>query len=303
MYTVTYQSFVLYAEISEGAEREYGQQPLRMNEILDLSSAINKELAGQVMECTPQKIMAIFPRPAGAVGAGQRILDTVQRARKADIARRTLSARVLLGYGEVSLENGRLHSNWTFRMPRLISQVADQSMAAMQEMVDHLGAASLQARPTGTAGLYSLGSEAAQETRMASAFAAVQGGIFASLQIKVRGVIQHFRPVDCPVLVGREKSCAIQLTSESASRVHGRIEYENSKFLYVDQSRNGSYVLTGSGEELHLQQGESIVLAGDGVISPGASVSQQKGEVMRYSCHSSKLSLEDDSGDTRTLKS
>lgn len=300
---VKYQSFVLYSEISEGADREYGQQPLRMNEILDLSSAINKELAGQVMECTPHRIMAIFPRVTDALGAGHLILDTVHKARKADISRRTLSARVLLGYGEVSLDNGRLHSNWTYRMPRLISKVADHSMAAMQEMVDHVGGSSLQARSTGTPGLYSLGSEAAEETRLASAFATVQGGIFSSLQVKVRGVVQNFRPVDCPVLIGREKSCAIQLTSESSSRVHGRIEYENSKFLYVDQSRNGSYILTGSGEEIHLQQGESIVLAGDGFISPGASVSQQKGEVMRYSCHSTKLSLDTDEGDTRTLKS
>lgn len=303
MDSVTYRSIVLHAEFSDGASSEFGQHALQFGEVMDLSAAINGPHGGQVMECTSQKTIAVYPRHTGALATARQMLELVQRARKTEMSRYALTVRVLLGYGDITIENGRLHSGWTFRMPRLISQIPDQGIAAMEDLVKHVGAAVLEARASNVPGLYLLGGEAAQETRLVPAFTAMQNGIFSELALRVRGAVRTFRPVDCPVFIGRDKTCAIQLTGESASRVHGRVEYENSKFLYVDQSRNGSFILTGSGEEIHLQQGESIVLAGDGVISPGASVSQQKGEVIRYSCHSTKLSLDSDDGETRTLKS
>lgn len=105
------------------------------------------------------------------------------------------------------------------------------------------------------------------------------------LEITHGGVQLQLAPQDCPFTLGRDKSCALQLDGDVASRVHGQIEFVHDKFYYVDDSRNGTYLLTPQGEEVFLHR-ERLPLLGRGVISPGAPVVKQTGEVLRYTCRS-----------------
>ena len=300
--TNTYTGAVIYAEFSDRRAEEFLDEPLKHDEMRSIAEACAE---GMIIDSTQRKLLALFPRPQNALTVGQRALELVEAARRDEAIRRTLSMRAVIGFGEVTVDNGRLFSSWTFRLARLASQLPDNSLGALQEFVDRIGAENMQPTPRAAAveGLYLISGGEASETRMASAFASVEAGVFSDLKLRVRGVTRSYRPVDCPLLVGRDKTCVVQLSSETSSRVHGRIEYENSKFRYVDQSRNGSFLLTGTGEEIFLQTGEHVVLAGEGVISPGAPVSQQKGEVVRYECRTTRLSLDpEDDGDTKALK-
>ena len=83
------------------------------------------------------------------------------------------------------------------------------------------------------------------------------------------------------------------LAGEDVSRVHGRIEFVNEKYFYVDESRNGTYVLTAEGSEVRLMQ-ERILLVGDGVISPGRPVMKQTGQVVRFRCNAVRLDIDND---------
>ena len=109
------------------------------------------------------------------------------------------------------------------------------------------------------------------------------------LEITHGGVHLRLAPQDCPFTLGRDKSCALQLDGDVASRVHGQIEFVHDKFYYVDDSRNGTYLLTLQGEEVFLHS-ERRPLLGRGVISPGAPVIKQTGEVVRYVCRSEQQS-------------
>ena len=108
------------------------------------------------------------------------------------------------------------------------------------------------------------------------------------LGVRLRGVNCVLRPEDCPVLIGRDRSCGFAVSGDTASRIHGRIGWEEGLFYYADQSRNGSYVLTHAGDEQFLRPGERIWLVGEGAISPGAPVAEQTGEVVRYACSPSR---------------
>ena len=77
---------------------------------------------------------------------------------------------------------------------------------------------------------------------------------------------------------------------EAVSRLHGRIEFEKEKFYYVDESRNGTYVLTHDGTEVKVLA-ERVLLVGDGVISPGMPVMKQTGQVIRFNCSPIRLDL------------
>lgn len=105
------------------------------------------------------------------------------------------------------------------------------------------------------------------------------------LELSHGGVQLSIAAHDCPLTLGRDKSCGLHLEGDAASRLHGRIEFMQGQFYLVDASRNGTYLLTPQGEEVFLR-GERLPLSGHGVISPGAPIVKQTGEVVRYVCRS-----------------
>lgn len=106
-----------------------------------------------------------------------------------------------------------------------------------------------------------------------------------SLELSHGGTQLRLSAQDCPFTIGRDKSCTLHLDGDVASRVHGSIEFLHDKFYFVDDSRNGTYLLTPQGEEVFLHR-ERLPLLGRGVISPGAPIVKQTGEVVRYACRS-----------------
>ncbi len=90
-------------------------------------------------------------------------------------------------------------------------------------------------------------------------------------------------PKDCPFSIGRDATCSLSVGGSSVSRFHGELQYENGKFYYRDLSRNGSY-LTAGGQEVYLQQ-ERCPLVGKGLVSPGAPLVEQTGDVIKFRCN------------------
>jgi hypothetical protein len=70
------------------------------------------------------------------------------------------------------------------------------------------------------------------------------------------------------VTLGREISCDIVLTERKASREHARIERRRDKFVLIDVSSNGTFLIFGGGPEMALKR-EEAVLHGRGSISFG----------------------------------
>lgn len=106
--------------------------------------------------------------------------------------------------------------------------------------------------------------------------------LYTALKLTRRGKVVVVRPEDCPFSVGRDSACALNIGGPNVSRLHGAIQHEGGKFYFRDDSRNGTYLTTG-GEEMFLQA-ERFPLVSQGVISPGATLVQQLGDVIRYHC-------------------
>lgn len=260
---------------------------------------------GRVVETDARRLLAWFEQPAQAFAFAQTAQHMVEGVRARNPERHSLAARLIIGHGPLILEGGRPRSNWLHRLPGLISRVPVHCIAALKNFVDQLPSGSLPAAPQAlNPELFLLqgANAAAVETQLASPLDVSDMGVFTSITLRVRGTPRVFRAADCPILIGRDERCAVRITSDTASRIHGRIEYVHGKFYYVDDSRNGSWVLAGSGDEVKLTQ-DRTVLAGQGAISPGAPLSQQKGEVIRYDCQTTRLAMpgEHADGDTRRL--
>jgi hypothetical protein len=262
-----------------------------------------------LVESSPRRLYGLFSAGDDALACAREVRSIASRARDGEAVRHNLGFRILLGYGLVTVTNGRLKSDWTFRLPAQTAQLPLNGLGATPEFAQHMGDKLgnwLQAVANAREPVFSIVDPdgGGGVTRLASRLNLADTPVFSTLTLRVRGIPQTLRSSDCPVTLGRDKSCGVAVTSDTASRLHGRIEFENGKFVYADHSRNGSYVLTAAGEELYLLD-EKIVLIGEGAISPGAPLSQQTGEVVRYLCQSSKLSMEDEAtlaGDTRPLR-
>ncbi len=263
-----------------------------------------------LLENKPQRLLLFHPQHLPLLNMARDVLALCARIRNSDAQRHALAARLLLGYGSVQLQANRALGDWTHRMNGLMAHVPAHSIAALSEFIETCPPEALKEpakslRP----GLFLLQTTdtSVVETQLSSRLSAADQGIFTSLTLRLRGEARTIQAGDCPVLLGRDQSCTIQLSSPTASRVHGRIDYQQGRFYYVDDSRNGSYILTSEGEELRVSR-DRLVLVGSGAISPGAPISEQKGEVLRFNAHSQRLGMQGESddhdqvGDTRPLR-
>lgn len=83
------------------------------------------------------------------------------------------------------------------------------------------------------------------------------------------------------VSMGRDESNELVIDAPNASRVHARVEWRLDKFVLVDLSTNGTYVLTGEGQEASLRR-EEFILNGDGTISLGMSNRSNQGDRIEF---------------------
>lgn len=81
--------------------------------------------------------------------------------------------------------------------------------------------------------------------------------------------------------VGRGQDCDLIIPSQQASREHCKIECNRGKFIFVDNSANGSYI-NHNQTELFFHQ-EQVPLLGEGYISLGESSANNPDFLLHYS--------------------
>ena len=87
--------------------------------------------------------------------------------------------------------------------------------------------------------------------------------------------------------IGRGGSCDLVVSSEAASRSHARIEYRQRSFIYLDQSSNGSFVMSAGrrvndGFNLHVHHQE-WAFSGSGYLGLGLPVKEGGEEAIHFS--------------------
>jgi class 3 adenylate cyclase len=81
--------------------------------------------------------------------------------------------------------------------------------------------------------------------------------------------------------VGRGQDCDLIIPAQQASRQHGRIECNRGKFVFIDNSANGSYI-NHNQAELFFHQ-EQVALQGNGFISLGEPSANNADFLLHYS--------------------
>ena len=83
--------------------------------------------------------------------------------------------------------------------------------------------------------------------------------------------------------IGRADDNDLVIKGNLISRIHAKVEMRRGKFFLVDQSTNGSFVLTDSLEEVFVRR-DSAELNGVGYIGLGKVATPDAPLAIKYRC-------------------
>ncbi|HYP81604.1 MAG TPA: adenylate/guanylate cyclase domain-containing protein [Steroidobacteraceae bacterium] len=88
------------------------------------------------------------------------------------------------------------------------------------------------------------------------------------------------------ITIGRADENDLVIRGNLISRIHARVEISRGKFLLIDQSTNGTFVLAADGEESFVRR-DSMQLKGEGMIGLGKAPEGDSPQTIRYVCEES----------------
>lgn len=123
---------------------------------------------------------------------------------------------------------------------------------------------------------------AQEPAQMALSLALADAGDGAGrLGLRFRGidmVLDESQPV---TRIGRLPDSDLIVRATRCSRQHGRIERRLDRFVYIDQSTNGTF-LTAEKQAERLVHRQEVLLFGRGILSFGGPASAQGSEIIRF---------------------
>jgi len=108
-----------------------------------------------------------------------------------------------------------------------------------------------------------------------------KASVTPSLRLRWSDNIMTVVPESPTLTIGRGDQSDIRIESELASRVHARLDFQQTNFILTDQSTNGTFVQIDDDEEVYLHH-EQIVLRGSGVISLGRLIRVGRGKFIYF---------------------
>lgn len=104
-----------------------------------------------------------------------------------------------------------------------------------------------------------------------------------SLRVIHQGKVFIVNSATPSITIGRDEDADIVVQDRRASRIHAKIERRRDKFVFVDLSSNGSFILVKGETEIQLRR-EECVLRESGSISLGHPYLKDPTEVIEFYC-------------------
>jgi adenylate cyclase len=102
-----------------------------------------------------------------------------------------------------------------------------------------------------------------------------------SLELTFAGSTVAVDDIHPMAMLGRQVHNDVVVNDTRVSRSHARVEYRKGKFILVDQSTNGTYVVIQKKKNLHLRRDETTLL-GTGIIGLGREVTDDSPAAIHY---------------------
>ncbi|MDP2227999.1 MAG: adenylate/guanylate cyclase domain-containing protein [Moraxellaceae bacterium] len=260
----------LYEKIGDRAARE------AITGVLQRMTIIAERHSGVLVKTIGDEILCRFPLADRAVSAAIAMQEALLADQTSPVR---LQMRMGLHWGPVILEQGDVFGDAVNIAARMSAIARAGQIITTRETV-HALPESLAARTR----LFDTATvkgkqdsmvmfevvweqEGSATVFMATAGAASSQGASIPLVLRYRDHEEQLAPGGS-IGIGRAENSDLLVGSPLASRHHARIESRRGKFVFIDQSTNGSYVRTEDGNIVYLRR-EELPLWGSGDISLG----------------------------------
>ncbi len=283
-------STAMYENMGDEAARS------RISKALNTMTSISRRHKGTLVKTLGDEIMVYFLDVDLSVRAAKVIQETMEDDRSPETV--GISIRIGMQYGEAILDDHDLFGDTVNVASRVASLAQARQILYPAELAAKIISQDLsentrlfdQIKVKGRAEtldvyMYSWEDDG-EVTNMATAsnFTNPAKNVKANkMRLSFLGKKYEINLMTSKFTLGRSSNCDISVDGELTSRLHASISIKRGKFMFVDQSTNGSFITLENGQEVFLRR-EELTMLGSGKISLGECNKVKDALVINFVC-------------------
>ncbi len=288
---------VLFADIAKSTElyEAIGDKNAQMQIAYTLSilSEVARQCQGTVIKTIGDEIMCAFPHPDAAVEASKKMhmaLDDAFLNHKTDLT--PINIYIGFHHGQAIMEDNDVFgeaANTAARMVALAQQrqtltteeTAKALSPPLQSSIRFIDKTTIKGI-SGEMKIYECIWEQHDVTVMMDTSASTTlPKLKAHLKLQFQDRIIEIDESHPVLTLGRQKHNDLIFKAERVSRSHARIEHRKGRFVIIDKSSNGTYIIFEGKKKIHLKR-EETQLVGKGLIFLGKKPDDDLSEAIHF---------------------
>lgn len=263
---------------------------------IDVMRAATDQNHGTVIKTMGDEVMATFPTADDALNAAAQMQKQIVTHPQLKVDSQSVAIRIGCNFGPVVQENKDIFGSAVHTANRMTSQAKAGQIMTTATMVERLSGewrasvrqidiATLKGRSSEVA-LFEVLWQTDDVTSMVPAIAITSrepSNKGSRLRLRYQGLEVVVQDGRASITLGRAEDNDLVVKGNLISRLHARVEFNRNKFMLVDQSTNGTFVIGKEGEEAFVRR-DSMPLRGDGLIGLGKAPDSSSSQVIRYTC-------------------
>src|SRR5260221_2470058 len=263
---------------------------------IDVMRAATDQNHGTVIKTMGDEVMATFPTADDALNAAAQMQQQIVLHPQLKVDEQTVAIRIGCNFGPVVLENRDIFGSAVHTANRMTSQAKAGQIITTATMVERLSSdwrasvrqidiATLKGRSSEVAWFEVLWQPDAV-TSMLPAIAITwreRSNKGLGLRLRYQGQEVLVEDGRASITMGRAEENDLVIKGNLISRLHARLEFNRNKFMLIDQSTNGTFVIGKDGEEAFVRR-DSMQIRGEGLIGLGKAPDSNSSQVIRYTC-------------------
>lgn len=258
---------------------------------LSILTKVTLHHQGTVVKTIGDELMCTFPTALNAVEAAidmQKAIEGMQIVDKPDVTPSNIYVGIQIG--PVIIEEGDVFGDAVNVAARMVALAKQRQIITTEETVNALPPGhgvdikwidkTTVRGKEGEVPIYEVIWEQQEITVMVDDFID-PATIEASLELRFQEhviKVDNNRPV---ATLGRQIHNDLVVDSRPVSRSHARIEYQRGKFVLIDQSSNGTFVLLQGKKSVTLKR-DLVQLLGNGIIGLGQEVDPDSPDMVHF---------------------
>ena len=262
---------------------------------IDVMRAATDQNHGTVIKTMGDEVMSTFPTADDALNAAAQMQKQIVLHPQLKVDEQTVAIRIGCNFGAVVLENRDIFGSAVHTANRMTSQAKAGQIITTATMVERLSSdwrasvrqidiATLKGRSSEVA-LFEVLWQTEDITSMVPSIAINAREREKTQRLRLRYQGQEVLVDDgrANITMGRAEENDLVVKGNQISRLHARVEVNRNKFMLIDQSTNGTFVVGKDGEEAFVRR-DSMQLRGEGLIGLGKAPDSNSSQVIRYAC-------------------